>query len=295
MGYRGFRKTDIDPNFKFTEEFIQDALSRFFTPNAVKYDIDGLFVFEWESDKLLETRSGYIYEFEIKISKSDFKNDFKHKRDKHIILEGGGDYKEEYLPKYYEILEENEKLGKWAVDSFHKWADKSPRYKVEGHRRPNFFYYVVPVGLIEPEDVPSYAGLVYVDQDGDLSTIKSAPRLHKDKYSDEDLNLGEKFYYNMVRWRTSTKKQVKETKFWQKRFDDELASKGQAVAYKELEEKCKELERTNKELVENARKSEQQLHRDLYHQNAMNRYLIHEMQKYKPDFNYWDFEKEKLG
>ena len=71
-------------DFKFSEEFIQTALNDFFSYSSVKYNIDGLYVFDWESDKLLETKSGYIYEFEIKISKADFKNDFKHKKDKHI-------------------------------------------------------------------------------------------------------------------------------------------------------------------------------------------------------------------
>ena len=85
MGIRHTIKKE-DKDFKFSEGFIQESLSRFFSPNSVKYDLDGLYVFDWESDKLLETRSGYIYEFEIKISKADFKNDFKHKKEKHIIL-----------------------------------------------------------------------------------------------------------------------------------------------------------------------------------------------------------------
>ena len=49
-------------NFKFSEEFIQEALNHFFAINSVKYNIDGLYVFGWESDKLLETKSGYIYD-----------------------------------------------------------------------------------------------------------------------------------------------------------------------------------------------------------------------------------------
>ena len=78
----------MENGFKFSESFIQRVLNNFFAFNSVRYNINNLYVFDWESDKLLETKSGYIYEFEIKISRGDFKNDFKHKKDKHIILEG---------------------------------------------------------------------------------------------------------------------------------------------------------------------------------------------------------------
>ena len=74
-------------NFKFTEEYIQKKLDGFFAESTKKYVLENLYVFSWESDKLIETRSGLIYEFEIKVSKADFKNDFK-KKDKHVILEG---------------------------------------------------------------------------------------------------------------------------------------------------------------------------------------------------------------
>lgn len=66
--------------------------------------------------------------------------------------------------------------------------------------KPNYFYYVVPEGMITAEEVPDYAGLIYV-VDGHngftfLKTVKSAPTLHKDKVDYEALNLIGKFYYN---------------------------------------------------------------------------------------------------
>ena len=131
------RKKNTD--FKFSEGFIQDALNGFFAYNSVKYNIDGLYVFDWESDKLLETKSGYIYEFEIKISKADYKNDFKHKKDKHIILAGEERYGDKYLPRYYEFLEENRKRGNWCEQNFIKSASNNPHYLVGGHKRPNYF------------------------------------------------------------------------------------------------------------------------------------------------------------
>jgi hypothetical protein len=284
-----------DPNFKFTEGFIQSELSHFFTPNAVKYDIDGLYVFDWESDKLLETKSGYIYEFEIKVSRTDFKNDFKNKKDKHIILEGEEAYGDKYIPKYYKFLEESEKHGKWAIESFHKYSDNNPYYLVAGHKRPNYFYYAVPENLIKEEEVPSYAGLVYVDQWGNLTTIKKAPCLHKEKYSDVDLKFSEKFYYNMVKWRHESGRAWRECKQYKDKLNKEIATKGQSMAYKELEDKYNLLKEENRNLVEDSQKSADALHKDLHYQNRMVSRLIREIQKYKPDFNYFEFVRDKLG
>lgn len=75
MGRLEFKnKKDEIGSMRYTEESIQFALNNYFMPNSVKYAIDGQYVFEWESDKLIMMRSsGLIYEFEIKISKADFK------------------------------------------------------------------------------------------------------------------------------------------------------------------------------------------------------------------------------
>lgn len=45
-----------------------------------------LFVYHWESDYIAITKNGYVYEVEIKISRADFLNDFKHKEEKHLLL-----------------------------------------------------------------------------------------------------------------------------------------------------------------------------------------------------------------
>ena len=122
--------------FKFTERYIQDVLNGFFAVNTQKYNIENLYVYAWESDKLIKTRSGLFYEFEIKVSRSDFKNDFKNKEDKHVILEG----KEEFLPSYGKILDENKHI--W--EKYYRVADK---------KKPNYFYYAVPEGLIDKTEV----------------------------------------------------------------------------------------------------------------------------------------------
>ena len=69
---------------EWTERKIQDKLrAYFFSPNSKKYEITNLYVYGWESDYLAITKSMIAHEVEIKISRSDFKNDTKNKIDKH--------------------------------------------------------------------------------------------------------------------------------------------------------------------------------------------------------------------
>ena len=281
--------------FKFSEEFIQNALNHFFAYNSVKYNVDGLYIFDWESDKLLETRSGYIYEFEIKISRADFKNDFKHKKDKHIILAGEERYGDKYLPKYYEFLEANRKVSNWCEQNFLKSAENDPHYLVGGHKRPNYFYYTVPTDLVKVEEVPDYAGLIYVDERGNLTIKKSAPKLHSEKYKDSELNLGEKFYYNMDSWRSKCKSAWTEARRWREKLNAEIEEKGQGRAYKDLENELEGYKKAYHELSVNSQKSSDQLHKDLYRQNRMVTLLARELQKYNPQFNLFTFEDEHFG
>lgn len=169
MGSIGDREKNKEKS-KLTEKDIQWSL-RFFLSQP-KYKLYNLYVFGWESDCLLLTKSGYWYEFEIKISRSDFKNDFKNKGDKHRILGTISDTK-----------------------------------------KPNYFYYVVPEGLIQVDEIPSYAGLIYINEYRHRTIVKQAPVLHKVKNNPKDLNLTDKFYYNMqsaINDREQVKRQMTE-------------------------------------------------------------------------------------
>lgn len=160
------KKSDIN----WTEGLIIDKLTGHLLGNStVRYFLNNLYVFSnsWESDYLSLTKSGYLYEGEVKISKSDFKADFK-KEKKHLLLE----------TKYN---------GKSLTDN-----DLCPHY----------FFYAVPDGLIDVSEVPEYAGLVYATTYYPyVKWVKKPPLLHKEKYDDTTLNLQEKFYYNMINWK----------------------------------------------------------------------------------------------
>jgi len=217
---------------ELTEQKIQRRLNGFFA--SWKYNVDGLYVFGWESDKLIWTKAGYIYEFEVKISRADYMNDFKHKVEKHLLLNSA-------LP--------DEKTEVRQADLFgNLFTQKRKRYpqitmeqskqcmKPVGERMPNYFYYAVPDGMLEADEVPPYAGLIYIHEDSGFSIIREAPRLHATKYTDGELNLGEKFYYNMKTWQKNYREQVGYSLMYRERLQHELDSKNQEKSYKELQD-----------------------------------------------------------
>ena len=217
---------------ELTEQKIQRRLNGFFA--SWKYNVDGLYVFGWESDKLIWTKAGYIYEFEVKISRADYMNDFKHKVEKHLLLNSA-------LP--------DEKTDARQADLFgNLFNQKRKRYpqitmeqakqfmKPVGERMPNYFYYAVPDGMLEADEVPPYAGLIYIHEDKGFSIIREAPRLHTTKYTDGELNLGEKFYYNMKTWQKNYREQVEYSLMYRERLQHELDSKNQDKSYKELQD-----------------------------------------------------------
>ena len=171
---------------EWTEKKIQDVLKlHFLSASAKKYEITNLFIYDWESDYLALTKSGYVYEIEIKISRNDFKNDFKHKADKHTLLEN---------------------------------VSQTGVCKI---KCPNYFYYAVPDGLVTPEEVPEYAGLIYAKPWG-IEILKESLKFNTEKQTIEDLGLTDKFYYNLCNWKAK----------YDELFDDKL-KKDNALLKKE--------------------------------------------------------------
>lgn len=277
-----------EPNkeFKFTEEYIQRKLNGFFAMNSQKYVIENLYVFKWESDKLIETRSGLIYEYEIKISRSDYKNDFKNKKDKHVILEG----KEEHIPSYEKYKERFKHYGSDISDKY---------YRTENFKKPNYFYYAVPEGMIDVSEVPSYAGLIYILPEGKyktkdgiwcsagIYTVKQAPKLHGTKYTDEELNLGEKFYYNMLSWKQ---------KCWEEK-EKRLLTEENKIPYAEMQKRMEKAENENKALkilVNTESKTKELFAETMENDMRLLRAYREKIRELSPGFNWIDFEDKIL-
>lgn len=103
----------------------------------------------YEMDVISMSGSGYMYEFEIKISRSDFKAE-KHKVAKH--QNHGISFKNK----------KPEAIGKME------------------HTSANYFSFVVPKGMVVPDEIPEYAGLYYfIDSEKDLFEIRKPKRIHK--------------------------------------------------------------------------------------------------------------------
>ena len=164
-----------------TEAIIQNCLkdyykdAYYFAPNIYFFDHPYT-----ETDVLIVKPNGLIYDVEVKVSVQDYKADFK-KVKKHQILKYGYHTK----PK----------------DSYVLLAGNKRRTKIKAGepipaQRPNRFYYCVPENLIGLKDLPKYAGLLYVMEDGSIKKVKEAKLLHKEKL-DYEKTLCRKFYFRL--------------------------------------------------------------------------------------------------
>jgi len=174
------------------EAEIQDYLQHHFFSGR-QYGIPNIYLYEWESDFLSVTRAGYMHEYEIKITKADFKAD-AGKTEKHQIVETG--YRE--LNRYEQmVIEDREKHG----EAIPKYINVAENNKVPS-KRPNYFWYVCPDYVTDV--VPDYAGLIYCKPY--LKIVKPAPLLHKAKITTEmEKKILSSFYYRYWKIRRERK------------------------------------------------------------------------------------------
>jgi len=128
------------------------------------------YIGSWECDIVELTKSGYLYEYEVKITRADFKADAKKQRS-----------------------------GNKEIDGV--WQPcKHVKYDIlQSGSRVNYFYYIVPKDLISVDEVPEFAGLIYIDTsyvNPYFKVVKVAPKLSKEKATDRIiLKLLESTYY----------------------------------------------------------------------------------------------------
>jgi len=160
---------------------IQLALFQHFAPFTGRILIPNISMGYGEADFLSITKSGYVTEFEIKISRSDFAAD-KKKTIKH---------------ETYKKVFNNTPLICW-----YNGKEKTKKGV------PNYFIYIVPDYFnIETLKVPEYAGLWVIDTERNnhyscgFKCEKIPPRIHKDKFQLYWLNkiaksYNAKYYYH---------------------------------------------------------------------------------------------------
>ena len=172
-------------NYQVKATEIQNLLLHEFDKN--NYHLLNSYLYAWESDYFHITKTGYTVEIEIKISRSDFRADFK--KEKHRIFE--------HMGGSLLLNPDYENSNKYVLDR----KDPHILYKYDNRKRklllPNRFYFCTPEGLLKPNEVPKYAGLIEIDKFGNVIKVKEAMFLHKrkDDYTDKLLT---KFYWKYI-------------------------------------------------------------------------------------------------
>jgi hypothetical protein len=126
----------------------------------------------FECDVFSVSKSGYMHEHEIKMSVADFRRDAEK-----------ADY-------FYERVD-----GRFAKQ---RKATKHERLLQADVRGPSCFWFVVPDGLIGKSDVPRWAGLKVVRDQGhwcSVRVVKMAPRLHNAQVSAKVIEQAETACY----------------------------------------------------------------------------------------------------
>lgn len=141
---------------KLTQYNIQKALMQ---DNDRDLAIVNHYPYNWfECDFLKITNSGYMYEYEIKLSRSDYNADKR---------------KKQYDNKKQDYVTKHDKLRNGDTNG------------------PSKFFFVVPTDMIKVDEVPEFAGLIYASTSIEghssylmvrLTVVKEAPRLHKTKW-----------------------------------------------------------------------------------------------------------------
>lgn len=126
----------------WTEAKIQNLLAEDFNKRSCVC-VPNCGVFGWIADLIRVTPRLLTAEYEIKISRADFRADTKggHKKFRQLCLTEG------------------------------------ESYRAAGRPVPNYFWYVAPPGIIPRDEIPTYAGLIEVTSC--FQTVRPAPRLHK--------------------------------------------------------------------------------------------------------------------
>lgn len=171
--------------------------------------MENVYVHAWEADVFSITRStGYCYEFEVKMTRADFKIDFKKPKHhlfrackrSHGVLPGDMSYVQYH--QYSLDRETRKPIHQDLVDHKIEWQ-YFKHLPINGNYLPNKFQYVTPKGLVKPEEIPWYAGLWEV-QEAEIGLkmveIVKTPYMHK-QVMDVRQMLFNKYYYMSIEQR----------------------------------------------------------------------------------------------
>lgn len=135
---------------KLTEKIIQQRLYDFYHKLGHKLIAPNIFLHYSEADLITVQVSGYVNEIEIKLTKADFKRDFKKRKHKYMA------------------------------------EAKSARSKLH---LPNYFWFAFPLSILPVIDfeIPDYYGLITFNEDGHPNIYRRAKIIHKKKITHKQI------------------------------------------------------------------------------------------------------------
>lgn len=157
---------------KFSEGLIQTACWTKWCQQA-QLVVPNFTPLQWfEADLWRLSKARMTVEYEIKISRSDFRSDGK----------------------------------KASTSRYRNYRDglagevsqKHQRLALGDERGPNRFYFMAPQGIIPREEVPEFAGLIELEGDPlwpKFKYVKTAPKLHRRKFDDDLQKVMRSFYF----------------------------------------------------------------------------------------------------
>ena len=169
---------------ELTEQSIIDIVHRWQDRICTSYDI---FVpncytsHDNEADLLALRRSRLCDEFEVKISRSDFMHDRKkvvNVRD-HVFDPRNGVMEWSEWQKVCEGIPKS-KL-KTIPAPWQKFKHDALR---DGDMITNYFWYVTPKDLVSIDELPDFAGLIHINEFGELNIVRKPKKLHVGKVDD---------------------------------------------------------------------------------------------------------------
>jgi hypothetical protein len=141
----------------------------------------------WEADLASVSKTGMLYEFEIKTSRSDFLADFKKSMRTYVAGEAGRNKHDAMERKLHGS---DMPRTEWEIR-----RNMPPRQ----YWTPNYFYFITPEGLLNADDLPPYAGLLeFKDGYASNAVIARKPqRLHKAAVG-EDAKVQKMFLHKLT-------------------------------------------------------------------------------------------------
>lgn len=187
--------------------FILKSLKKKFKHNQMQ--LIESYVYREESDFLTFDVKDFTHEIEVKVSRSDFKADFKKEKHsaisnlmvgKTMLTRRGSEYGATQsilgILKHYSSCKSLGREYKPSIRSgVSEWYSTVYIHEIHAKNYPNKFSFCVPEGLVQPEEIPEYYGLYWISEDGVITEKKRAKYIHKEKFSDWKY-LARKLYFH---------------------------------------------------------------------------------------------------